>query len=152
MRSFSSMTWAFAFVFTVNAQAQEGAAGTATTPTTTGAVQSPSPPVESAKPTEKPTLEKSKSTEKPRTVEVPAKPETTAAKPAGTPVLGTPVPNPVTSPVPADVRPDVSFPCMALAFAMLILGAAAGFIGRHLMSRHKLGGMTVRVGTWRGIP
>jgi hypothetical protein len=45
-----------------------------------------------------------------------------------------------------------SFGCLALSFAMLIIGIAAGFIGRHLMSRHKLGGMSVRIGTWRGIP
>ena len=152
MRStFLSMTWALVFVFTVNAQAQEGTAGTSTTPTATGTVEAPSPPVERAKPAEKPTLEKSKPIEKPRVVETPSKPETTTAKAAETPVLGAPVPNPPSS-VPTAVQPDVSFPCMALAFAMLILGAAAGFIGRHLMSRHKLGGMTVRVGTWRGIP
>lgn len=45
-----------------------------------------------------------------------------------------------------------TFGCLALSFAMLIIGIAAGFLWRHLMSRHKLGGMTVRIGTWRGIP
>lgn len=45
-----------------------------------------------------------------------------------------------------------SFGCLILAFAMLIIGVAIGFLWRHLMSRHKLGGMTVRIGTWRGIP
>ncbi len=37
-------------------------------------------------------------------------------------------------------------------FAMLLIGFAAGFVTRHLVSRRKLGGMTVRIGTWRGIP
>jgi hypothetical protein len=45
-----------------------------------------------------------------------------------------------------------SLGCLALAFAMLIAGFAAGFVARHLVSRRKLGGMTVRIGTWRGIP
>lgn len=146
--SYLSMTWVLVFAFTVNVQAQEEAAGT---PTTTETVQPPSPPVEPAKPKEKSAPEKPKPIEKPRSVQAPSKPETTV-KAAETPLLGAPVPNPSASSVPAAVRQEISFPCIALAFAMLILGAAAGFIGRHLMSRHKLGGMTVRVGTWRGIP
>lgn len=39
-----------------------------------------------------------------------------------------------------------------LAFAMLLIGFVAGFFWRHQMSRRKLGGMSVRIGTWRGIP
>lgn len=151
MRSFLSMTWALAFMLTANVQAQEGTATTSTaTPTET--VQSPtSPAVEPAKPKEKPVLEKPKPIEKPRSVEAPPRPESTGVKPSEIPISSAPVPNSAASPVQA-VRQEASFPCIALAFAMLILGAAAGFIGRHLMSRHKLGGMTVRVGTWRGIP
>lgn len=147
-----SMIWALMFVFAVNVQAQEGAAGTVTTPPSTGIVQPPTPPVEPAKPAEKPALEKSKPIEKPRSVETPPRPESSGAKASETPILGAHAPNPAASPAPAAARQEVSFSCMLLAFAMLILGAAAGFIGRHLMSRHKLGGMTVRVGTWRGIP
>lgn len=146
------MIWVLTLAFTANVQAQEGTAGSAVTPATTGTVQPPSPAVEPAKPLEKPALEKPKPIEKPRSVEAPAKPESTGARASEAAVLGMPAPNPVASSIPAAVRQEVSFPCIALAFAMLTLGAAAGFIGRHLMSRHKLGGMTVRVGTWRGIP
>lgn len=150
--SYLSMTWALAFMLTANVQAQEGIATTPPTATPTETVQSPtSPAVEPAKPKEKPVLEKPKPIEKPRSVEAPPRPEATGAKVPETPISSAPVPNSATPPIQA-VRQEVSFPCIALAFAMLILGAAAGFIGRHLMSRHKLGGMTVRVGTWRGIP
>jgi hypothetical protein len=45
-----------------------------------------------------------------------------------------------------------SIGCWAVSFAMLIVGFVAGFLGRHYVSRRKLGGMTVRIGTWRGIP
>ena len=76
---------------------------------------------------------------------------------ANQPVVA-PAPPAVTPPAPATA--DVGSPaatgrsigCLALSFAMLILGFVAGFVGRHLLSRHKLGGMTVRIGTWRGIP
>ncbi len=40
----------------------------------------------------------------------------------------------------------------AFSFAMLIVGFVAGYFWRHHVSRHKLGGMTVRIGTWRGTP
>lgn len=40
----------------------------------------------------------------------------------------------------------------AFSFAMLIAGFAAGYFWRHHVSRQKLGGMTVRIGTWRGTP
>lgn len=70
---------------------------------------------------------------------------------------------PGVTPAPAVVSPSAadagssaatgrSIGCLALSFAMLILGFIGGFVGRHLLSRHKLGGMTVRIGTWRGIP
>lgn len=38
------------------------------------------------------------------------------------------------------------------SFAMLVVGFVAGYFWRHQTSRRKLGGMTVRIGTWRGTP
>lgn len=63
-----------------------------------------------------------------------------------------PPPTPATTETELPAATGYSFGCLALAFAMLIIGFAAGFLGRHFLSRHKLGGMTVRIGTWRGIP
>ena len=113
----------------------------------------PAAPVERPKPVEKPRpIEKPKPIEKPQvepentgfipnsTLPTPAK-----AVETGAPVL-------VSAPSTSSGGSNYSFGCLALAFAMLILGIGAGFLGRHLMSRHKLGGMTVRIGTWRGIP
>ena len=113
----------------------------------------PVAPVERPKPVEKPRpIEKPKPIEKPR-----AEPENTGFIP--NPTLPTPAkvvetgaPVLVNTPSTSSGRSNYSFGCLALAFAMLILGIGAGFLGRHLMSRHKLGGMTVRIGTWRGIP
>jgi hypothetical protein len=110
-------------------------------------------PAEKIKPVEKP---KPKPVEKPhlaadavRPVEVPpsksSEPSAPAAVPA--PALAS---NGVAKQ--DETTTGYSLGCLALSFAMLILGVAAGFLGRHLMSRHKLGGMTVRIGTWRGIP
>lgn len=62
-----------------------------------------------------------------------------------------PVPVPVVS-TGGTAAPVAALGCWSLAFAMLIVGFAAGFFWRHQMSRRKLGGMSVRIGTWRGIP
>ena len=102
-------------------------------------------PVVTPKPVEKPPA--------PKPV-VPAKP----AKPATEPAVA--VPPPAASPAsaaPTDSAVSVGNDCQPLSiwltgFAMLLIGFAAGFIARHLVSRRKLGGMTVRIGTWRGIP
>jgi outer membrane biosynthesis protein TonB len=113
--------------------------------------------------------------EKPKPVEKPKPPEKPkpVEKPRPTIVKDVPPPNvvpskPIEPPAPAAVpapAPDktgaakqgettacYSFGCLVLAFAMLIIGVAIGFLWRHLISRHKLGGMSVRIGTWRGIP
>jgi hypothetical protein len=101
-------------------------------------------------------VEKPKPAEKPRVAADSVQPPVvTASKP-----VEPPAPAAVPAPAPAnngiakqgEASAGYSFGCLALSFAMLILGVAAGFLGRHLMSRHKLGGMTVRIGTWRGIP
>lgn len=97
-------------------------------------------------------VEKPKPAEKPRALaENPNPVETAAPKPVAKPA------EPPAPAAPATAVPDAAgagcvFACLALAFAMLLIGVAAGFVWRHLMSRHKLGGMTVRIGTWRGIP
>jgi outer membrane biosynthesis protein TonB len=98
-----------------------------------------------------------KPAEKPHTVVENAAPRNAVAD---KPVVE--VPPPAAAPPPhastgnSETEPPVatgySIGCLALSFAMLIIGFAAGFLGRHLLSRHKLGGMTVRIGTWRGIP
>ena len=107
-------------------------------------------PVENPKPVEKPKL-----LEKPRpAVENARLPEVGPSKSVEPSV-------PAAVPAPADIdlaskqgqaSSGYSLGCLGLAFAMLIIGIAAGFLWRHLMSRHKLGGMSVRIGTWRGIP
>lgn len=112
-------------------------------------------PIDKPKPLEKPKpVEKPKTAEKPR-----AESENTGS--VSTPAFSVPAktvetvaPVSVPAPIPAVSGPasSYSFSCVALAFAMLIVGIGVGFLGRHLMSRHKLGGMTVRIGTWRGIP
>ena len=123
---------------------------------TTPAVAPPAPvAIEKPKPVERPKpVEKPKPAEKPRPVVENARPpEVTPNKPIEPPM-------PATAPAPADNGPirqgeasaGYSLSCLGLSFAMLILGIAAGFLGRHFLSRHKLGGMTVRIGTWRGIP
>ena len=151
-----SITWVLALALTVNAYAQEEVAGPATPVVTE--TETPPPPVERPRPAEKPRIEKPKPIEKPRPdPEIsgsPSNPATIKPKPVET---AAPVVVPVSSPMappapPAIVRDSASLSCLALAFAMLILGVAVGFLGRHLLSRHKLGGMTVRIGTWRGIP
>lgn len=65
-----------------------------------------------------------------------------------------PVEPPAQTPATPAVKPSgaFSFGCIAFSFAMLIVGIVAGFSWRHLASRRKLGGMHVRIGTWRGIP
>ena len=118
---------------------------------------------EKPKPAERPRLaEKPKPIEKPKPAEKPRlvaenlqPPESLPGKP-----IEPPAPAAVATPTPGDdgtarqgeASAGYSFGCLALSFAMLIIGVAAGFLGRHFLSRHKLGGMTVRIGTWRGIP
>jgi len=126
--------------------------------TTTPAVAPPAPIVnEKPKPAERPKpVERPRPVEKPRpTAENARPPEVIPSKP-----IEPPAPAVVTAPALADhgatrqseASAGYSFGCLALSFAMLIIGIAVGFLWRHLMSRHKLGGMSVRIGTWRGIP
>jgi len=129
------------------------------TEVTTPAVVPPAQIVnEKPKPAEKPIpVERPKPVEKPRPVIVkdvrpsdvqpskPIEPPAPAAVPA-------PAPDETGAAGQDGMSAGYSFGCLALSFAMLIIGVAAGFLWRHLMSRHKLGGMTVRIGTWRGIP
>ena len=105
-----------------------------------------------------PAAEKPKPVEKPRPpAEITRPVEIAPPKPIVKPVeVVAPVAVPTTV-APVAVSPEgagvwYSFGCLALSFAMLIIGVAVGFVWRHLMSRRKLGGMTVRIGTWRGIP
>ena len=106
-------------------------------------------------------IEKPKPAERPKPVEKPRPAVESTQPPDVTPAKSTePAPAADPAPVPADngtasqgeANAGYSFGCLALSFAMLIIGIAAGFLGRHFLSRHKLGGMTVRIGTWRGIP
>jgi hypothetical protein len=118
----------------------------ATAPVVLPAAEKPKP-VEKLKPVEKP-----KPAEKPRALTENTNPaETAPPKPAAKPVE-TPAPAAPATTDPGVASAGYSFGCLALSFAMLIIGIAAGFVWRHLMSRRKLGGMTVRIGTWRGIP
>lgn len=154
MRSCLSVIGVLALLFVTSANAQDEVV----VPPPPGITEvAPTLPVERPKPPEKPKAEKPRPVEKPRSementgsqpnpVPASVKPAETVA-PAGAPLTSA-----VTPPAPTTGRVGYSFSCLALAFAMLILGIAAGFLGRHLMSRHKLGGMTVRIGTWRGIP
>jgi hypothetical protein len=106
----------------------------------------PKPAAERPKP---PAVEKPKPpVEKPRpVVESPIPAAAPPAKPIDPPAVA-----------PVDAGPakaaggGYSLGCLALAFAMLVIGFAAGFLWRHQTSRRKLGGMSVRIGTWRGIP
>jgi hypothetical protein len=103
---------------------------------------------------EKP-VEKPKPVDKPRlAAENVRPPEVTPSQAIEPSALAAPAPAPADSNLatPAETSPGYSFGCVTLSFAMLIIGFAAGFLGRHFLSRHKLGGMTVRIGTWRGIP
>lgn len=109
-----------------------------------------------------PVVEKPKPAEKPRPVEKPRAPvenikpaETSQPAPAVKPAEIVAPAAVTASAAPVTANPQgagYSFACLALSFAMLIIGVAAGFVWRHLMSRRKLGGMSVRIGTWRGIP
>jgi hypothetical protein len=138
----------------------------ALTPPAPVVIEKPKPP-EKPKPAEKPKpvetikpVEKPKAVEKPKPVEKPQHatetvrpPDVTPSKPIDPPPAAA-VPTPVSN---GAIKQEAtscsySFGCLALSFAMLVIGIAAGFLGRHMMSRHKLGGMTVRIGTWRGIP
>lgn len=109
-------------------------------------------PVEMPKPVEKPkTVEKPKPTivkDVPPPNVVPSK----AIEPPAPAAVPEPAPDKTGAAKQGETTAGYSFGCLILAFAMLIIGVAIGFLWRHLMSRHKLGGMTVRIGTWRGIP
>lgn len=113
--------------------------------------------MEQAKPVERPKLvEKPKAAERPQaspptSESVPQAAPTAPVKPTEVQQSSAVLASPASS---APAASSVAYlpPCWVVAFAMLILGIAVGFLGRHLMSRHKLGGMTVRIGTWRGIP
>jgi hypothetical protein len=106
---------------------------------------------------EKPTfVEKPKPVDKPRlAAENVRPPEVTpnqAIEPSTPAAVPAPAPADNNLATPGETSAGYSFGCVTLSFAMLIIGFAAGFLGRHFLSRHKLGGMTVRIGTWRGIP
>jgi|GEM_PF-3271497 len=122
------------------------------------AVAPPAPIVnEKPRPAERP-----KPVERPRPVEKPRSTTENARSPEVVPRKPIEPPTPAVAPAPAladhgatqqsEANAGYSFGCLALSFAMLIIGIAVGFLWRHLMSRHKLGGMSVRIGTWRGIP
>ena len=135
------------------------AADPATTGTAAPALEQPAVPpapppmaVEKPKPVEPP-----KPVERPRPVvekSKPALPPPVESKSEEPPPPVTPAePEPKTEGAPeAATGGGFSPGCWLLSFAMLIIGFAAGFIGRHVWSRRQLGGMTVRIGTWRGIP
>jgi uncharacterized membrane protein len=101
-------------------------------------------------------VEKPKPADKPRVAAENARPPEVTPSPAIEPPAPAAVPAPAAADnnpaTPGETSAGYSFGCVTLSFAMLIIGFAAGFLGRHFLSRHKLGGMTVRIGTWRGIP
>lgn len=149
-------------VFAAGAGAETADPATVTPATTTPAPEgaaAPAPPA--VVPPVRVVPEKPKPPEKPRADLGKARPaEIAPAAPVVSPVEPPPpvaVPEPANpmkgAPAPADeANGGFAFACVALSFAMLIIGFAAGFIARHYWSRHKLGGMTVRIGTWRGVP
>ncbi len=126
----------------------------ATTP-----VVAPPAPVVNEKPR---TVEKTKPVEKPKPADKPRAAAENVRPPDAAPgkLIEPPAPATAAAPAVTDHRmttrgeASAGYPigCLALSFAMLIIGIVAGFLGRHFLSRHKLGGMTVRIGTWRGIP
>ncbi len=139
-----------------------GAADPGTTGTAPSVLEQPAPPpvtapvvvekpgpVEPPKPAERPrpVVEKPRPAAPPPAPPVAVMPEEAPAPP---PVAAAPVPKPEIAA--AAGGGGLTVGCGLLAFAMLIIGFAAGFIGRHFWSRRQLGGMTVRIGTWRGIP
>ena len=131
-----------------------GAADPGATGTATPVLEQPVPPpatapVEPPKPAEKPRPIVVKPQPVPPPPPVPAKPEEAPVPP---PVPVEPAPQPEVAAAATAAGGGLSVACGLLAFAMLIVGFAAGFVGRHFWSRRQLGGMTVRIGTWRGIP
>ena len=138
-----------------------GAADPGTSGTANPVLEKPAPPpatapvvVEKPRPIEPP-----KTAEAPRPVVVKPQPvpppPPVAAKPEEASVPPAPVepaPQPEVAAAATAAGGGFTVGCGLLAFAMLIIGFAAGFIGRHFWSRRQLGGMTVRIGTWRGIP
>ncbi len=137
------------FAFPAGALAQDP--DSAVRPPASEAAAPPVPPVfEKRIPVEKP-----KPAERPRALtENTDSAETASPKPAANHVETSAPATVPASAVPATENRGTGYSlgCLALAFAMLIIGIATGFVWRHLMSRRKLGGMTVRIGTWRGIP
>lgn len=129
-------------------------------------VEPAKPKVEKPKPVEKPRpVEKPKPAEPPRAV-APEKPKPAIAEPpkAAASSLSPEPPStheqsapaneiaPAQPPAVAGEPAGRSLACWIFSFAMLVVGFAAGFVARHLWTRRQLGGMTVRIGTWRGIP
>lgn len=121
-------------------------------PPTPAPVPPVAPPPRPVSERPKPPVERPKPVEKPRVVtEVPKPVEVAPPQPVETPVPPPAEPAPIVAATPTGGN-GFAFGCAALAFAMLVIGFAAGFVARHFWSRRKLGGMTVRIGTWRGIP
>lgn len=112
------------------------------------AVEKPRP-VEPPKPVERPRPVVERPQPAPPPPPVAAKPEET---PAPVVMPAEPTPRPEAEVAAAATGGGLTVGCGLLAFAMLTIGFAAGFVGRHFWSRRQLGGMTVRIGTWRGIP
>lgn len=130
--------------FALSAQAQEPATTPPTVTPVPAEVASPEPAIDRPAPVAKP-----RPPAPPRPVEKPRISEPPPAEPAATRVTEPPGEAAATA-SPATAGPGVAG--WLLAFAMLIVGFAAGFAARHFWSRHQLGGMQVRIGTWRGIP
>lgn len=127
-----------------------GAADPGATGTATPVLEQPPPPPATAPVVvEKPRSVVVKPQLVPPPPPVPAKPEEAPVPP---PVPVEPAPQPEVAAAATAAGGGLSVGCGLLAFAMLIVGVAAGFVGRHFWSRRQLGGMTVRIGTWRGIP
>lgn len=104
-------------------------------------------PIEPPKPVTKPRP----AVEKPQPEPPPPPPPATTAEVLPPPPPAEPAPATAAA-VPVAIGGGFPAGCWLLAFAMLIIGFAAGFVGRYFWSRRQLGGMTVRIGTWRGTP
>ena len=118
----------------------------------------PAPAVVESVPPAKAPLERPKPAEKPKPVAAAPKPPE-PVKPPPAPAAAPKPPEPAKpegfAPAAGTANPAGSaapLGCWGLAFAMLLVGFVAGFLWRHQTSRRKLGGMSVRIGTWRGIP
>jgi hypothetical protein len=162
MRSRFIIVLGLALISSSIALGADPAVGTAVPESVEGALPAIPPPAQSVTEEPKP-AEKPKPIEKPKPVVKPRPAIVKDVQPSNvqsSKPIEPPAPVAVPAPAPDEtgtagqggMSAGYSFGCLALSFAMLIIGVAAGFLWRHLMSRHKLGGMTVRIGTWRGIP